>query len=234
VVGTLAPVIRVAEIWRYPVKSMAGEQVESCEVDETGLLGDRRWALIDGTPERAGKALTIRQHPELLRHRARLVGDAVQVDTPDDGVQPLGAALVARLSAAAARALELREQAGANFDESPVLVLNLASVRAFEIEAGVPLDHRRFRANLYLEGMAPDEELGWLGHRLRVGGAELEAVSRCVRCVVITHDPDTTATTPYILETLAQRHDTCMGVYCAVTGPGVVATGDPVALQDTL
>ena len=51
----------VAEIWRYPVKSMAGERLESCEVAETGLDGDRRWALVDGTPNRAGKPLTVRE-----------------------------------------------------------------------------------------------------------------------------------------------------------------------------
>ncbi|HAC44902.1 MAG TPA: Fe-S protein, partial [Chloroflexi bacterium] len=55
----------VAEIWRYPVKSMAGERLESCLVAETGLEGDRRWALVDGQANRAGKPLTIRE-TELL------------------------------------------------------------------------------------------------------------------------------------------------------------------------
>ena len=51
----------VVEVWRYPVKSMAGERLASSTVSETGLLGDRRWALVDGTPNRAGKPLTIRE-----------------------------------------------------------------------------------------------------------------------------------------------------------------------------
>ena len=53
-------------------------------------------------------------------------------------------------------------------------------------------------------------------------------MSRCERCVVITKDPDTTATTPALLRVLTQTQETCMGVYCRVTRPGRVAAGDHV------
>jgi uncharacterized protein YcbX len=92
----------------------------------------------------------------------------------------------------------------------------------------MPVDHRRFRANLYVSGLAPQEELTWIGWRLAVGDAELEVVSRCERCVVITKDPDTTATTPELLRVLDRTQETCMGVYCRVTRPGRVAAGDHV------
>src|SRR5207247_1336819 len=141
----------VVEIWRYPVKSMAGERLESCMVTQHGLEGDRRWAFVDGAA-----------------HGAR--------------------------------------------------------------EAGMAVDHRRFRANLYLEGIEPDEEIGWVGRRIRAGDAELEVVSRCVRCVVITKDPDTTAAAPELLDLLVDRHDKCMGVYCRVVKAGRVAVGDFVGV----
>jgi uncharacterized protein YcbX len=167
----LAALVSLVEIWRYPVKSMAGERLDSCAIVETGLEGDRRWALVDGTPNRPGKLLTIRQQESLMAYRASLAG----------GVQ-----------------------------------------------AGVHVDHRRFRANLYVDGLEPEEEIGWLGRSVVVGGAELEVVSRCERCVVITRDPETTLASPELLRVLNQTHETCMGLYCRVTRPGRVVAGNQV------
>ena len=218
----------VAEVWRYPVKSMAGERLDSCEVAATGLVGDRRWALVDGSPNRAGKPLTIREDDRLMRYRARLADGRAEVVTSRGDVAVMDGDLVSRLAAETSRPLTLRELEGANFDDSPILVVNLATVVAFGVEAGMEVDHRRFRANLYVGGLAPEEELGWIGGRVMVGAAELEVVSRCERCVVITKDPDTSATTPELLRVLAQTRETCMGVYCRVTRPGRVAAGDHV------
>jgi uncharacterized protein YcbX len=217
----------VAEIWRYPVKSMAGERLDSCLIAETGLDGDRRWALVDGRPNRAGKPLTAREAELLLTYRPRLAGDSVLVVTPGGDSRRLDDRLVADLAAETSRPLTLREGAGLNHDDSPVLVVNLATVAAFELSAGVDVDRRRFRANLYVEGLEPEEELRWLGRRIRAGEAELEVVSRCERCVVITRDPDTTQASPELLRVLTEMNDTCMGVYCRVEKSGRVATGDP-------
>jgi uncharacterized protein YcbX len=220
----------VAEVWRYPVKSMAGERLDACEVAETGLVGDRRWALIDGTAHRAGKPLTIREEDQLMRYRARLADGRAEVVTPRGEVALMDGSLVSRLASETSRPLTLRELEGANFDDSPILVVNVATVAAFGVEAGMEVDHRRFRANLYVSGLAPEEELSWIGGRVAVGQAELEVVSRCERCVVITKDPDTVATTPELLRVLTQTRETCLGVYCRVTRPGRVATGDHVYL----
>ena len=216
----------IEEIWRYPVKSMAGERVESCLAGDEGLEGDRRWALVDGAPNRAGKLLTIRQHQRLMTYRATLSGEGVLVSTPGGAVRALDDGLVGELAAESGRPLQLRERPGANFDDSPVLVVNLASVRAFAAEVGRHVDHRRFRANVYVDGLGPEQELEWLGRRIRAGGVELEAVLRCERCVVITRDPDTTATSPELLRRLTETHEACMGVYCRVTRPGRLAVGD--------
>jgi len=218
----------VVEVWRYPVKSMAGERLDSCEVALTGLDGDRRWALVDGSPNRAGKPLTIREEDQLMTYRARLADGGVEVVTPGGEVAGMDDRMVARLAAETSRPLTLRELEGANFDDSPVLIVNLATVAAFGVEAGMQVDHRRFRANLYVNGLAPEKELAWIGRRVAVGEAELEVVSRCERCMVITKDPDTIATTPELLRVLTQTQETCMGVYCRVTRPGRVAAGDHV------
>lgn len=217
----------VAEIWRYPVKSMAGERLDSCRIDETGLEGDRRWALVDGTANRAGKLFTNTQDARLMTYRASFSDHHVAVVTPAGETRQLDDRLVADLAAQSARPLTLRDSAGRNYDDSHVLVVNLATVAAFGLQAGMHVDRRRFRANLYLDGLEPNEELRWLGVQIRAGDAELEVVKACERCAVITRDPDTTVASPELLRLLVETSETCMGVYCRVTRPGTVAAGDP-------
>lgn len=131
-----------------------------------------------------------------MTYQARLANGHVEVVTPGGEVNPLNGQMVSQLAAETSRPLTLREIEGANFDDSPVLVVNLATVKAFGVQAGMHVDHRRFRANLYVDGFEPAEEAEWLGRRISVGEVELEAVKQCDRCVVITRDPDTTVTTP--------------------------------------
>jgi uncharacterized protein YcbX len=206
---------------------MAGERLESCLVTEHGLEGDRRWAFIDRSPNRDGKWFNIKQHAPLMTYRARLVGGELDLVAPD-GSRVALETLTGRFGHEAARPLELRELEGENFDDSHVLIVNMASVEAFALESGVHLDHRRFRANLYVDGLEPEEELGWLGRVIRAGDAELEVTSRCERCKVITMDPDSTEAAPDILRVLVELHDERMGVYCRVVRPGRVAVGDDV------
>lgn len=205
---------------------MAGERLDSCLITDQGLEGDRRWALIDGSPNRAGKFLTIREHKDMLRYHPRSGEGGLRVEAPDRTVINGGEAFVERLRHETGRPLDLRDRAGDNFDDSHVMIINLASVELLGLEVGMTLDRRRFRANLYVDGLEAEEEVRWIGRRIRAGEAELEVVKRDVRCVVPTHDPDTTVATPMILRMLVQRHDECMGVYCRVVRSGRVAVGD--------
>ena len=195
-------------------------------VTDTGLEGDRRWALVDGTTNRAGKLYTNTQDARLMTYKARLAGQGVEVSTPAGDSHSLDDRFVAELAGAVSRPLTLRDQAGTNFDDSHVLVVNLATVAAFALEAGVDIDRRRFRANFYVDGIEPDDEVGWLGRRIRAGSAVLEVVKRCERCAVVSRDPDTTIASPELLRLLAQTNDTSMGVYCRVVTPGIVTIGD--------
>ena len=207
---------------------MAGERLERCEITDRGLEGDRRWAFIDRSPNRDGKWFNIKQHAPLMTYRARLAGGALDLVAPDGGAVALDGKLVRRLESEAARPIELRELPGQNFDAAHVLIVNLATVELFGQEAGVRLDPRRFRANLYVDGLEPEEELRWLGRIIRAGEAELEVVDRCERCKVITMDPDTTESRPELLKLLVERHDERLGMYCRVVRPGPVAVGDSV------
>ena len=216
----------VVELWRYPVKSMAGEKLDAATLTEVGLEGDRRWAFVDGTPNRAGKLFTNTQDASLMRYHARLSDDGVDVLTPAGQTRRLDQEFVGELAEVVSRPLTLRDRSGENFDDSHVLVVNLATVAAFALEAGVDVDRRRFRANLYLDGLEPGEEVRWVGRRIRAGAAVLEVVKRCERCAVVTRDPETTIASPELLRLLAQTSDTSLGVYCRVVTPGAVEVGD--------
>ena len=205
---------------------MAGERLDSCAVTEGGLEGDRRWAFIDQSPARAGKWFNIKQHAPLMTYHARLRGGALDLVAPDGSNVELDGALVRRFEAEAQRPIELRELPGENFDAAHVLIVNLATVQMFALEAGMAIDPRRFRANLYVEGLEPEAELGWLGRVIRAGDAELEVVDRCERCKVVTMDPDTTEAKPELLRILVEKHDERLGMYCRVVRPGRVAVGD--------
>src|SRR5260370_804232 len=63
--------MRVAELWRYPVKSMAGERLDEALVSENGIAGDR----VVHVSGRGGRIIPSRTHPRLLGLHARLGGD---------------------------------------------------------------------------------------------------------------------------------------------------------------
>src|SRR5215472_17209167 len=126
----------VREVWRYPVKSMAGERLDECAITDVGLEGDRRWAMIDHTPERDGKWFNIKQHAPLMTYKARLNGTGLEVTAPDGSSIGLEGAFN-QLLADSRKSVELRELPGANFDASHILIVNLASVAAFGLQAGM-------------------------------------------------------------------------------------------------
>jgi len=219
----------ITGLYRYAVKSLAGEALESAHLGVAGLAGDRRYAFMDSAPNRAGKFLTARQLNSMLTYAAHEDEGRVLVTTPAGrGLEVTSDALREELEADIGRSLALRLAPGSNFDDSPLLLLNLASVRRLGDALGRDLDPRRFRANLLLEGMEPDVEYNWLGRRLRAGSAILEGALMCERCVMITYDPDTVASDPAILRELTQARQALMGVYCRVVEPGSVVLGDHV------
>ena len=194
-------------LWRYPVKSMAGEALDAVDVSRHGLEHDRRWAFLrDDVPRSGFPWLTIRQIPELVLYRPRIDGDRVLVRTPSgeevDVLElPLG------------RALKLDRGA---FDEAPVSLLSTASVGEYDV--------RRFRPNVLIASDAEEHE--WVGAELRIGVLRVRVDERDVRCAIVNVDPDTAERDPRVLKAVAP----CFGVYATVVEPGRVGVGDPVHL----
>lgn len=226
--------MRVTQLWRYPVKCMRGEALASTQFARGGIPFDRRFALIDDSPNSThrGKPISATQHAGILGYGASVSGDSVVVSLPDGTVMDVTEpGVAARLAEETGRQLTLREDSsGANHDEADVLVINEASVRQFALEWGQIVDDRRFRPNVVVGDEAAFAEESWIGRKLKVGGAVLDVVSQCLRCAVTTVDPETLVIDPSFLRAIAQRHRAFFGVYCAVSKPGEAGLGDECAL----
>ncbi|HEY6537815.1 MAG TPA: MOSC domain-containing protein [Candidatus Dormibacteraeota bacterium] len=226
--------MEVAQLWRYPVMSMAGERIASAEVGDRGVVGDRRLAVFELAPNPKPKPLSGRDVPGLLRFRASLDSGAVQVKGPELDPAAWDSEVVERsLGLVCRRQLELRPVEAGAFDDSPILLVFLATVARLSEELGANVDPRRFRANLYLDGPGADPHLEpeLIGREIRCGRSlALQVTQPCPRCSITTRDPDTWANWPQLLRQVVQAHDEIVGVYCRVLAPGSVAEGDPIEL----
>jgi uncharacterized protein len=211
--------MHVAQLWRYPVKSFAGERLEAVEVAADGIPGDRGLFVRDGR----GEAVTGRTRPALLGLRATLgEGGEPLVDGRPWEHEQIAAAV---REAAGDRARLARAEGGHRFDDTPLLVATDGAV------AALGHDGRRLRPNLVIAGVEGLAERDWPGRRLRVGGAEIAISHVCARCVMTTIDPDTLEQDPGVLRRINERFEGRIALNCTVARPGRVAVGDPVQLR---
>ena len=109
-----------------------------------------------------------------------------------------------------------------------VSIINLASVRDLEDKIGRTLDLRRFRANIYLDGLAPWAELNLVGHEIELGsGVRLRAALNTRRCAATEVDPTTTVRDVAIPRLLMEHYGHSeIGVYATVVAGGELGVGD--------
>ncbi len=233
--------MRVAELWRYPVKSLQGERLTSTEVGPEGLAGDRQWALFDVA---TGYGLTARRVPDLLFLSGRLRQDgAAEVVMPDGTVTSDDAVLSGWLG----RSVALRAAADAPGErryESPHEVgeageydwdafpgargafHDSSRTRVSLVSTGTlgSWDRRRFRANVVLSGAGED---ALVGRRVRLGGAALDVVKQVDRCVMVTRpQPGGIGRDNGVLKTIHRERDGCLAIGALVARTGTVAVGD--------
>jgi uncharacterized protein len=224
---------RVLGLWRYPVKSMAAEELSSVEVGFAGFTGDRRWAFVRGDVPRSGFPwMTIREDAAMLEHVPRFV----DVDRPDKSRvmvrTPSGAELDVidpELAASLGEGVRVIKQDRGVFDAMPLSLITTESIAQLSALVGYELVPQRFRPNLLVE--SDEREDAWVGRELRIGGMAMRVDQRDDRCVIITIDPATRERDPTVLRTVARERSNCIGVYGSCVAPGVVAVGDPVLLD---
>ena len=227
---------RVAALFRYPVKSMAPEELDRVEVSWHGLAGDRRWAFIRAGQVRSGFPwLTIRQRPELARYRPRFA----EPDRPDASQTlvrtPSGTELDVADPALAAElgpGVSVIKQDRGVFDTMPLSLLSTQTLACLGRMVGAGLTAGRFRPNLVVDVPGGEfAEDAWIGRVLRVGGLRMRVDRRDQRCVIVTIDPVTLRRDPAVLRAIARERDTRLGVYGSTVEPGRIAVGDPVELE---
>lgn len=231
----------VSALNRYPVKSMAGEQLSVAELDWQGIEGDRQYAFVRAANGTRFPWLTGRVIPAMVLHRARFEDpkrpktSAVTVETPDGGSLSLhDPMLKAHLEEAAGEPAALIQVARGCYDSMPVSIQSSAGHAALEAAHGCALDIDRFRINVIVASDLP--ALEWQGRRLAFGNDEDGAVVQCAdpiaRCVMVTIDPETGAKEPRVLRTVAQEFGNSYGIYAGPARPGLIRLGDPVRLID--
>jgi uncharacterized protein YcbX len=232
------PVGRVVGLWRYPVKSMAGEPLAEIDVSWHGFAGDRRWAFIrDGVTQSGFPWLTLREREDMSHYSPSFVDPArpdqspVMVRTPSGAIfDVMDAALAAELHPRGARVMK---QNRGIFDTFPLSLITTQTIAGLGELVGARLGVQRFRPNILVEAAdpAPFVEDGWVGCVLRVGGMSVRVDKRDGRCAVITIDPVTSERNPAILRTMARDRGGCLGVYGSTVQPGRVAVDDPVVIE---
>jgi hypothetical protein len=252
---------KVESVWRYPVKSMRGEELDEAFAGFSGIYGDRLFAFKSSASPKGFPYFTAREQRRLLQYRphfrypekaarpinlteAESMGAnpvsadpselMIDVETPNGktlGIDDPDLMDMLRTDIDQKHQLTLMRSERALTDCRPVSIFSLQSARQLAEETGVPIDKRRFRANVYVDltsggGFAEND---FVGRSLRIGPkAVVRILERDARCVMITLDPDTTEKAPEILKKVAQAHEGMAGVYGAVMVEGILHKGDPV------
>ena len=206
------------EIWRYPVKSMAGERLDRTTAGPVGLHGDRVVQVYDAR----GRLVTARTHPDLLGLHATLGTDGEPLVDGRLWSAPDVRERVERIVGAGARLV--RNEHEARFDVLPLLVATDGAIAAFGRDA------RRLRPNLIIGGVEGLDERGWERRMLRIGPLLIALADLRGRCVMTTVDPDTLARDPRVLKDIVQRFDGHLALNAEVIQGGELRVGTPAEL----
>jgi uncharacterized protein YcbX len=235
---------QVEAIFRYPVKSMAGERVEVAHMGWHGIDGDRRLAL-RRTQERSGFPwLSASTLSDLLlftplRHENGVLGDLpTHVRTPEGKeLAVFGEELAAEIERRHGAPVQMMHLRDGIFDEASVSVITTDTVREIERLAGIGPDVRRFRPNIVARLLRPNpfQEDEWLGGVLLFGepgdGPRISVTMRDARCSMVNFDPDSGRCAPEVLKTIVRTNQNYAGIYGTVIRTGRLATGQTLRLE---
>lgn len=211
----------VAELWRYPVKSMAGELLSSAQVGDGGIAGDRLVYVLG--PH--GHIVTARTRPRLLGHRATLGPDGEPLVDGRPWRHPeVGRDVIAAVGPGArlvaAEGLE-------RFDILPLLVATDGAIRA------LGADGRRLRANIVIGGVPGLAERSWEGGWLVIGEVRIGVQDLRQRCIITTFDPDTLEQDTNVLRRINREFGGRVALNCFVAHGGTIGVGDPVEFRES-
>ncbi len=210
--------MKVVEIWRYPVKTFAGEKLKKVKVGPLGLEGDR----IIHVENARGRIITSRSHPRFLGHKGSL-GKSGEVLV--DGRPWESADVAAEVEDIGGRGAKLVRYEGAErFDVLPLLIATDGAIAAFGH------DGRRLRPNIVIGGVEGLAERDWPGACLRIGKVLIGIQDLRGRCIMTSFDPDTQVQNKEITRSIYERFEGKLALNCFVIEGGEIAVGDEVLL----
>jgi uncharacterized protein len=231
----------VAELWRYPVKSMQGERVERIEIGPGGTEGDRRFAVVDPA---ARKVLSAKRYADLLLASARTEGDAVVIALPtgvelaaddpkihDALSEWLG--MDVRLETPPSDAVYPMEMYTGMSDESTPLFdwpgpagtwLDVVDAHFLTTASLGEWDVRRFRPTALIESTQPEDD--WKS--VSLGPVEAKVIMQTPRCSMPSRAQPGIPRDMSVGTSIRDTRGNNLGVYCSVTKAGMITVGDAV------
>ena len=243
----------IARICRYPVKGLNAQDLDESELTPgQPIPGDRRFALaLSGAPfdpmkpewlpkthflmlqrnERLAKLTTAYDEAEgsleILRNGKRVARGIITTPIGRAVIEDFFAAFMKREALGKPKLVSAPDHMFSDVPQKVLSIINLASVRDLERIVGKQIDPLRFRANLYVEGLDPWTEFGWIDKELAVGPVRLRAVKRIKRCAATDVNPTTAERDMNITKALMRGYGHAdMGVYAQVETGGRIAVGD--------
>lgn len=249
--------ICLTDIWRHPIKGLGRERLEYARLyTEKTLPWDRHWAIahkdakIDYDNPIWARCLNFaraaRGH-KLMAASCKLDDTSgnvtlthpelpticVNPDNPNDAdVLVNWVSKISDPKRSMPAAVYKAPDRGMTDSSTASLSLHTkASLDALSQAVGAPLDQRRFRGNLWLDGAKAWDEFNWLGKSARIGDVEFQITKRIERCVATTINPDTGISDQETLAALKSNwgHQD-FGVQAVVTKPGRIQLGNEFEL----
>ena len=235
---------QVEAIFRYPVKSMAGERLDVANLGWHGIEGDRRLAL-RRTRERGGFPwLSATKLPELLlftplRHEEGQQDELpTHVRTPEGkDLEVFGAELATEIERRHGAPVEMMHMRAGIFDDASVSVIASDTMREIGKLSGIDPDVRRFRPNIVVRLLRPEafQEDKWVGGVLQFGepgeGPRVGVTMRDARCSMVNFDPDSACSAPQVLKSIVLANQNNAGIYGTVVRAGRLDVGQTIRLE---
>ena len=206
----------IKHIWRYPVKTMGGEQLQHAQIGDLGIKGDR----IVHVERADGHVITSRTHPGYLGHKGSLDADGKPLvdgrpwesDSVSHDIETIGGR-GARLVA---------NDGSERFDILPLLVTTDGAIEAFGE------DYRRLRPNIVIGSADGLVERTWEGGYLQVGKVLIGVQDLRLRCIMTSFDPDTLEQSKHVTQGIYKRFEGKLALNCYVLEGGNISVGDSV------
>jgi uncharacterized protein len=235
----------ISAIFRYPVKSMAGESLDVARLGWHGIEGDRRFAFRKLTDKSNFPWLTASRLPELILYKPLGLDSRsaelfpTHVRTPDGNEYELQSKeLQEEISRRFGSEVELMNLKAGVFDEAAISVITSSTVQCIERESGRDVDLRRFRPNVVIESDSaePFEEDRWVGQTLIFGEGDNPAAVKIYmkdeRCRMVNLDPDTAERDVQVMRTVARQNQNYAGGYGTVVRAAELRVGQVVTLGE--